>query len=669
MNMPKIKLKFSSILIITIVLTLGLSISLQSLLAQWAPPTASPPSNNIANLIYADSAVDQIITGGGGFGIAGPLSANQAAISGDGTGQASIGGGFCGGDYTGISLNGLLGCGNYNILSNPNDQNLYINRPTGHEIRFKENNSDQVVIQSGGNVGIGTTSPQGKLDVNGTIVSSGEVEYNLFSDDLALYALGNHYDALAYQLINACEYYDGAAWQNGANMCEPLLDDNAFTRVNLDNTQQGVRLTFFLISEWSELYYLTLYEEYVADPGNNVDLQIIVETSPDNSVWTQQYSGMATNYGWFRAYAFKPASGDDYFRITLNAPTLAAGETKSLVNLHYYGTRKYQTYDNKPFYTDYDRNVGIGITNPDNRLHVFDAIKLSHNASQPYLNFQSGIDTHYGYIEFRKSTGSTRGAYIGYGTPGSYVDFALEDGNDLAITGGNVGIGTNAPGGKFSVYSSTHAGDQSDGITLHNSNGTVNSYIYHNSNSDLIIRKSSISNQLVLDVGGNVGIGMDVPAYTLDVAGDISASGAYYGGSCDIAERYDAVEEEKNKLEPGDILSIDEEQELKIKKSDKAYDNMVIGVYSTRPLMVMGTTKESNDRNNPPVALLGRVPTKVTDENGLINIGDNIVSSSRPGYGMRCDDYEKCRGAILGKALQKMEDNEGVIEVLLKTGY
>ena len=70
-----------------------------------------------------------------------------------------------------------------------------------------------------------------------------------------------------------------------------------------------------------------------------------------------------------------------------------------------------------------------------------------------------------------------------------------------------------------------------------------------------------------------------------------------------------------------------------------------------------------------PVALIGRVPTKVTGENGPIKIGDLIVTSSKPGYGMRCDDYDRCKGAVVGKALENLEGGEGKIEVLIKTGF
>jgi len=44
-------LKFGAILIISIILTLGFSISLQSLLAAWTAPASVPPTNNIADFI------------------------------------------------------------------------------------------------------------------------------------------------------------------------------------------------------------------------------------------------------------------------------------------------------------------------------------------------------------------------------------------------------------------------------------------------------------------------------------------------------------------------------------------------------------------------------------------------------------------------------------------
>ena len=67
----------------------------------------------------------------------------------------------------------------------------------------------------------------------------------------------------------------------------------------------------------------------------------------------------------------------------------------------------------------------------------------------------------------------------------------------------------------------------------------------------------------------------------------------------------------------------------------------------------------------PLLALMGRVPVKATTENGPIRVGDLLVSSSTPGAVMRCDEPEGCSGTLVGKALEALEQGDGMIEMLL----
>lgn len=72
--------------------------------------------------------------------------------------------------YNGIWLNGSSNSVDYNLLSTASDKNLYINRPAGAGIYFRQANIDQMTITESGNVGIGTTSPGSyKLAVEGTM--------------------------------------------------------------------------------------------------------------------------------------------------------------------------------------------------------------------------------------------------------------------------------------------------------------------------------------------------------------------------------------------------------------------------------------------------------------------------------------------------------------------
>lgn len=65
------------------------------------------------------------------------------------------------------------------------------------------------------------------------------------------------------------------------------------------------------------------------------------------------------------------------------------------------------------------------------------------------------------------------------------------------------------------------------------------------------------------------------------------------------------------------------------------------------------------------MALMGVVPVKATTENGPIEPGDLLVSSSAPGYVMRCANRDKCTGAIVGKALGRLKKGTGGIKILL----
>lgn len=72
-----------------------------------------------------------------------------------------------------------------------------------------------------------------------------------------------------------------------------------------------------------------------------------------------------------------------------------------------------------------------------------------------------------------------------------------------------------------------------------------------------------------------------------------------------------------------------------------------------------------NPTTRPLLALMGRVPVKAATENGPIQPGDLLVSSSTPGHVMRCSDPKECEGAVIGKALAPLETGTGLILMLV----
>ena len=100
-----------------------------------------------------------------GIGTATPL--DMLSVAGN-AGNINIGKNHSG--FNGIWLNGSTNGDDYNLLSSGPNGDLFLNRPAGKIIYFRESNVDQVVINSGGNVGIGTLSPLRRLDVNGAMM-------------------------------------------------------------------------------------------------------------------------------------------------------------------------------------------------------------------------------------------------------------------------------------------------------------------------------------------------------------------------------------------------------------------------------------------------------------------------------------------------------------------
>jgi hypothetical protein len=80
---------------------------------------------------------------------------------------------------------------------------------------------------------------------------------------------------------------------------------------------------------------------------------------------------------------------------------------------------------------------------------------------------------------------------------------------------------------------------------------------------------------------------------------------------------------------------------------------------------VAGQAIEGSSGHKAPLAVIGIVPCKVSAENGPIQIGDLLVTSSLPGFAMRGTNRRRMLGAIVGKALEPLASGSGIIRVLV----
>lgn len=106
--------------------------------------------------------------------------------------------------------------------------------------------------------------------------------------------------------------------------------------------------------------------------------------------------------------------------------------------------------------------------------------------------------------------------------------------------------------------------------------------------------------------------------------------------------------------EPGDIITKKGE---KLIRANTPYDQDLFGVVAKSPLIVFH--KPTPD--TLPIVTFGETLVKVSNINGEIKKGDFITSSQKPGVGQKAVEP----GFVIGKALQDLEKDEGLILVLI----
>ena len=127
------------------------------------------------------------------------------------------------------------------------------------------------------------------------------------------------------------------------------------------------------------------------------------------------------------------------------------------------------------------------------------------------------------------------------------------------------------------------------------------------------------------------------------------------GEGLDYAEGFDVSD--KNEIAPGTVLIIDPDNPGKLTMSDTAYDTKVAGIVAGAKGQGSGV-RLGADQFDYDVALAGRVYCNVDATEAGLEPGDLLTTSATPGYAMKATDYERAQGAILGKAMERLENGE-----------
>lgn len=232
---------------------------------------------------------------------------------------------------------------------------------------------------------------------------------------------------------------------------------------------------------------------------------------------------------------------------------------------------------------------------------------------------------------------------------------AITEGNGNGITanaaGNGNGIESIADGNGTAVYGWTpsYATGKAGRFANFNEDNTQNT---------VEISTNGNNNALMIQHSGTTGNFAEFRLNSIAVARISRAGVGYFNGGtqtggADIAEAFD-VTGSIHQYEPGDVLTISLDSDRTVEKSSEAYSTLVVGVYATKPGVLL--TEENVDTDitdKVPMGVLGVIPTKVSTEGGPISRGDLLVTSSTPGVAMKGDPDRIRVGQVIGKALQE----------------
>ncbi len=532
---------------------------------------------------------------------------------------------------------------------------------------FGASSSTAMVITSGGDIGINTTSPTNELDVGGTGVSGAAIYGNGSNLPYAVGVYGRGDSNIGVEGVGST-----GVWGIGS------------IGVQGSGTSYGVYANgagaydFYAANATGESYFAGKIGINVSSPISLLS----INDAGNSSSSLYSYNGQTGGIGIFANSSNAGGVG-----------IYSYGGDKGVLS---YGTN-YDFYGGNPSASNYFAgNVGIGsATSPVAPLDIYNGadhlalsvglINSTRGTNGMWITSSADIKL----ITDQAKTGSFADVGFYYQNSTNPRIYFRTNGDSYFNTSGNVGIGTTSPistlsvggnglsnaeiygsyssavGGGYGVYG-TSSGTGVQGITTGNTsvnfggnfsapNGNYAEMATGNGYG--IIAKSSGSAYGVYTNSLYVTTGPSHIEGTLYVAGG-------YGNiqSGDVAEDLQTIagrnaalcagnvscmvnDYKKEDLSYGDVVCINPNYGETIMLCNESDSELVAGVVSNTSTIDMG----SNISFSYPIAVAGIVYTKVLAGSEGIKPGDLLVSSSVPGYAMKAP-ANWTEGTILGKA-------------------
>lgn len=315
---------------------------------------------------------------------------------------------------------------------------------------------------------------------------------------------------------------------------------------------------------------------------------------------------------------------------------------------------------------------------PDIAVFSVDMVNKARIDNTGKCFFNGGLFN--GGIEVTTTTGNAGSFSINNATSASIALNAGTNGPGEAVRGENSGTGQAA---SFVIANATSAsialsaGTNGSGPAIRGENpgtgqaATFNIINAANASTALNVSTNGTGDGLKVSQDGTSGniatfVSNSANKARIDKAGKGFFNGGTQSGGADVAEAI-SVLGDRSGFSPGDVLALSPDHPNRFALSATPYSRLVSGVYATKPGVLLTERDATNDdlMDLVPMGVVGIIPTKVCGENGPIQIGDLLVSSSTPGRAMRGTDESKLVGAVIGKAMEAFDGKSGAIRVLV----